>query len=271
MKELLPTVSVVIPTRDRQEMLVRLLDSIINSDYPLEKLEIIIIDDASKSKITYAPRAKDIRIKIIRNNSRKYLASCRNIGIKNSEGQYIFFIDDDNVLAKDTISILVSAFDRIKNLGVAVPLMFYYSKPDKLWHNYYSDPLMSPLIRKRYDLPLKLPIMLEFFHNAFMIPRKIFKEVGLFDSYMFPIHLSEVEFAQRLNRKGYIIALIPEARVWHDAPPYIVRAKGMDNARAFYTLRNRIILARRRSPLYLLFFHILCFTIVINISYEDSL
>jgi GT2 family glycosyltransferase len=87
-----------------------------------------------------------------------------------------------------------------------------------------------------------------------MIPRKIFKEVGLFDSYMFPIHLSEVEFAQRLNRKGYIIALIPEARVWHDAPPYIVRAKGMDNARAFYTLRNRIILARRRSPLYLLFF-----------------
>ena len=42
-----PLVSIVIPTHKRKEKLIRLIKSILRSDYPREKIETIVIDDAS--------------------------------------------------------------------------------------------------------------------------------------------------------------------------------------------------------------------------------
>lgn len=47
MNDTTPLISVVIPTYNRKEKLIRLLGSILRSDYPDNKIEIIVVDDAS--------------------------------------------------------------------------------------------------------------------------------------------------------------------------------------------------------------------------------
>ena len=90
-----PLVSVVIPTHNRKEKLARLIKSILESDYPKDKLEIIVVDDASTDNTFEYIKKKYPQAKIIRNEEEKLLAESRNIGIKASKGKYIFLIDDD--------------------------------------------------------------------------------------------------------------------------------------------------------------------------------
>ncbi|MBU5689296.1 MAG: glycosyltransferase family 2 protein, partial [Candidatus Aenigmarchaeota archaeon] len=124
-----PLVSVVIPTYNRKEMLIRLIKSIKKSTY--KNLEIIVVDDASTDGTYEEIKRKFPDVKIVRNEKNLLLAASRNIGIKNSKGKYIFLIDDDNVVDKNCIYELVKSMENDKNIGIVGPIMYYYSDPKR--------------------------------------------------------------------------------------------------------------------------------------------
>ena len=89
-------VSIIIPTHNRKEFLIKALDSVLNQTY--RNIEVIIIDDASTDGtgdliLSY----NDERIKYFKNSSNLYAAESRNIGIQNSNGNFIAFLDDDDI------------------------------------------------------------------------------------------------------------------------------------------------------------------------------
>jgi len=85
-----PLVSIVIPTHDRKEKLIRLINSILESDYPKDKLEIIIVDDASTDG-TYEEITKIFpQVKVVRNGRKRLVAASRNIGFQKSKGEFVF-------------------------------------------------------------------------------------------------------------------------------------------------------------------------------------
>jgi GT2 family glycosyltransferase len=252
-----PQVSIVIPTRNRKEKLIRLIKSILESDYPKDKLEIIVVDDASQDETYYEVSKKFPTVKVIRNSKRRFLSGSRNIGLMNSKGKYIFFIDDDNLIGKSTITNLVKFMERNPHVGIAVPLTFYYFAPNRIWNSHISDPILPSPLRRKINCPPKTCMEIERFDNAFLVRRSIFKSCGLFDEKNFPIHLSEAEFFNRMKKQGYIVMLVPSGMVWHDVPIYVDKARQMDKARTFYLLRNRILLARKRSLAFFLFFLII--------------
>jgi glycosyltransferase involved in cell wall biosynthesis len=51
-EEELPLISIVIPTHNRKERLTRLINSILQSNYPQDKLEIIVVDDVQLTALT---------------------------------------------------------------------------------------------------------------------------------------------------------------------------------------------------------------------------
>jgi GT2 family glycosyltransferase len=80
------------------------------------------------------------------------------------------------------------------------------------------------------------------FHDAFMISKPIFKELGGFDPVTFPIHFSELDLAYRIKKRGYTALVTPSAKAWHDVATTHMH---VDSTRSYYTLRNRIILLKR--------------------------
>jgi glycosyltransferase involved in cell wall biosynthesis len=92
-----PLVSVVIPTRDRLQFLLRAVDSVLKQSHG--DLELIIVDDASQDGT--APylaglQRHDARVRTLRNDVPRGGAGARNQGIAASRGQWIAFLDDDD-------------------------------------------------------------------------------------------------------------------------------------------------------------------------------
>lgn len=93
-----PLISIIIPIYNSEKYLDRCIESIVNQTY--KNLEIILINDGSSDncpKICDAWAKKDNRIKVIHKEN-EGVSIARNIGINNSKGEYITFIDSDDYI-----------------------------------------------------------------------------------------------------------------------------------------------------------------------------
>src|SRR2546430_1459666 len=103
------TVSIIVPTRNRMRKLRRCLESLLKSSY--RDFEVVVVDDCSDEDPTLLLKSAYPSVKVYRNSSRKLLSGSRNFGASVSRGELLFFIDDDNVVAPDTVGHLAQAFD----------------------------------------------------------------------------------------------------------------------------------------------------------------
>lgn len=92
-------VTVIIPVYNKEKYIVRCLDSL--KDQSLKEIEILCVDDASEdlsnSRIKECMES-DGRIRLLENTRNQGVAYSRNLGIMNSEGEYLFFLDADDYL-----------------------------------------------------------------------------------------------------------------------------------------------------------------------------
>jgi len=105
-----PAISVIIPVYNVAQYLPSCLDSIL--EQTIDNLEILCINDASpdnSNTILKRHADKDSRITIFRHENNSGLAAARNTGIDAAKGEYIFFLDSDDILfSPDSLSRLYS-------------------------------------------------------------------------------------------------------------------------------------------------------------------
>ena len=104
----MPIVSVIIPVYKVEKYLKQCLDSIISQSF--SDFECILVDDGSPDNcpnICDQYSEKDKRFRVI-HQINKGLSAARNTGIENSSGEWICFIDSDDCIHPDYISILYS-------------------------------------------------------------------------------------------------------------------------------------------------------------------
>lgn len=96
-------VSVIIPTYNRENYVMRAVESVLNQTY--HDVEVVLIDDGSTDntaqKIQEIGR-NDHRLKYFFQEN-KGVAAARNLGMQKSNGEYISFLDSDDVLEPDKI------------------------------------------------------------------------------------------------------------------------------------------------------------------------
>lgn len=246
-----PTVSVVIPSYDRRAAVERLLESVAASAYP--SLDVVVVDDCSEED--YAGLAADRPgVRVVRNPAERYLAESRNVGASRATGEYLFFVDDDNVLDDDAIPALVEHMERHPDAGVAGPVMCYLDAPETVWcagverNDWTSLTTFVGRGQSRAAVGDR-PFASEDFPNAFMVRRAAFEAVGGFDSEHFPIHYDEADFCRRVRAAGFDVTTVPGATVWHDiAPPGEDMPRSFhlqSGLRAFYVARNRLVFHAR--------------------------
>lgn len=98
----LPLVSVIIPSYNREKVIQRAVDSVLNQIY--RNIELIVVDDCSTDNtIDILSRIEDKRLIVLRNEKNEGACVSRNKGILNSSGEYIAFLDSDDVWDKNKL------------------------------------------------------------------------------------------------------------------------------------------------------------------------
>jgi glycosyltransferase involved in cell wall biosynthesis len=164
----MPLFSIIIPTYNRDLLIVRAIDSILDQSF--EDFEIIIIDDGSTDNTKKVIKNyTDPRVKYIyQENSER--SAARNNGIKNALGIYICFLDSDDQFKKDHLS---TFRDEIKKNNF--PKCMFYTKI-----------LSSDQSQKNYN---KYEKILKFMIH----PQEVCIHKKIFDEEIFDIELRVVE------------------------------------------------------------------------------
>lgn len=135
-----PKVSIILPVYNVEKYIAESVQSVLSQTY--DNLEIIVVDDGSSDKSIEI--AKDI----LENGSRNYriirqnnmgLGEARNRGMREANGEWIYFLDSDDMIAENTIEYMVRAiekdtdlvfskFNRIKNVNDAIKKCDKYSE-----------------------------------------------------------------------------------------------------------------------------------------------
>lgn len=106
----MPAISVIITVYNGAEYLKECLDSILAQTF--ESLEIICVDDASTDNTPQLLKTYRDRITIITNPSNRMAGESRNIGFEKAAGEYVIFLDADDVFEPD---MLEKAYEKAKS------------------------------------------------------------------------------------------------------------------------------------------------------------
>lgn len=203
-----PVVSIIIPNFNKATFIAESIRSVLEQEF--EDWEAIIVDDGSTDnsvEIINNLVSNDPRLKLFqRNRLPKGGSTCRNIGIENARGDYLFFFDSDDLMTKDCIGERVNLMQDNTTLDFAVfPVgTFYKAIGDStmVWRTKKGDHLKQFL---RHDLPWN--IMSPIWRTPF-----VKNKLNGFDE-SFP-RLQDVEFHTRaLLQKGL------EYKIVHNTTP----------------------------------------------------
>jgi glycosyltransferase involved in cell wall biosynthesis len=115
-----PLVSVIIPSKNRHDLVVVTLGSVINQTY--DNIEIIVVDDGSDVPLTTVLEEKfSAKVLCLRNERSLGGAAARNRGARNANGEFIAFLDDDDQWLPEKLANQVAAF---RNLGADIGVVY---------------------------------------------------------------------------------------------------------------------------------------------------
>lgn len=160
-------VSVIIPMYNSEKTIKKTIDSVINQDY--KNLEIIIIDDGSEDKSyeIVSNLSKLYEIKLLKQEN-KGPSSARNLGLKNSNGEFIAFLDSDDCWINNKISKQLKIFLDNEKIGIVTTRIDNKKYCSKIENINFRKFLFSI---KGFNI--NTPTV--------MIKRKIIEEIGYFN------------------------------------------------------------------------------------------
>jgi hypothetical protein len=112
-------VSVVIPVYNRAGLVVEAVESALQQTHPA--IEVIVVDDGSSDSPEVALQPYLPRIRLLRQANRG-VASARNLGVRESRGDYICFLDSDNLLDPDAVELWLDMFHAVPDAELCFAL-----------------------------------------------------------------------------------------------------------------------------------------------------
>jgi GT2 family glycosyltransferase len=205
MSRTLPIVSVVVPVLNGERTIKECLVSLLRTDYPRERREILVVDNGSTDRT--AEIIKSFPVRYLR-EERQGAPAARNTGIQASRGELVAFTDADCVVTREWLGELVRAFDEDGIGGVAGEIFPY---PPKTPAERYAARMRSLSPQKYLSRPL-MPFAV-FANLAFR--QDVFDRVGLLDETI-TMGAEATDFCTRFLRvTGLRLEYAPNAVVFH--------------------------------------------------------
>lgn len=253
---MLPNVTILILNWNGGPDTVACLDSLKELMYP--NFRVIVLDNASTDN-SWALFANyptpNYPVTFLKTGTNLGFGGGNNVGIKRAlaEGtDYIFLLNNDTVLAPDTLTKIVDAAEADPQIGLVGALMLTTDEPPRIWfcggkfnwlctrgfHPRYGEPYREGIFP---DHPLEVDYITG---GALLVKRRVFEEVGLLPEDYF-LYYEDADFNSRAAAAGWRRIVVPAAKVWH---------KGSASAKAgspnyqYYHLRNGLMFSWRHGP-----------------------
>ena len=201
-----PSVTVIVPTRDRPAMLARAVQSIIGQSYPGE-IECVIVFDQSEPAQVNVELPAGRRVRLLANTRTPGAAGARNTGIVASDGALVAFCDDDDAWDADKLRLQAEQLDVAPFGFVACGIRIHYA--DRvIARPAPSSVNLQQLVRNRHA---------ELHLTTFVLRRDALAEIGLLDEQVPGSSGEDYDFLLRAARRGPIVA-VPQPLVevfWH--------------------------------------------------------
>lgn len=191
-----PSVCVVIPTRNRPELLERSVKSILSQSYPGD-IECIVVFDRTE----HAPVAADVptgrKLRLIANARRPGLAGARNSGILAGGSDLVAFCDDDDAWLPEKISLQAGLLECTGAEFASCGTRFHYA--DRIIERSASATVeLGQLVRRRFP-QLGAP--------TFLVRREVLDIIGLVDEDIPGSYGEDYDLLLRAARRRPIVAV----------------------------------------------------------------
>lgn len=219
-----PLISIIIPTRDRADLLTRVVELLLDQEADLDgSIEVVVVDDGSEMDMSAALSAsignqyRRDRVRVLRCPPRGP-AAARNQGIQTARAPLVLFIGDDILPLPGFLRCHVQAHtvefpeENIAVLGLADLSPELRRTPFVKWWRRWNF---------RYDLLLsgrRKPDFSFFYTNNLSLKRAFLLQHGLFDESFRNAAYEDGELGLRLERNGLNIVFKPEAQATHHHP-----------------------------------------------------
>jgi len=122
-----PLISVIVPAYNEESTIIPVLNSILELDYPKNKLEIIVVNDGStdntKQKVDSFIKNANRNIKLIHKKNQGKAAAL-NTGLEIAKGEFFACLDADSFVDKNTLKKMLSLYEKeTKDLAIITPAM----------------------------------------------------------------------------------------------------------------------------------------------------
>jgi glycosyltransferase involved in cell wall biosynthesis len=215
----LPFVSIIIPCRNEEKFIEKCLESILNQDYPKEKMEVLVVDGMSEDKTreiikNFQFSNPNFQLRLL-DNPKKFTPFAFNIGIKEAKGEIIMLAGAHATYEKDYVSKCVKYLKEYN--------------ADCVGGNMITLPQEDTFIGRGIALVLSHPFGVgkSTFRRGSKEPkwvntvfagcykREVFDKIGFFNENL--IKGQDAEFNLRLRKSGGKILLHPEIKSYYYA------------------------------------------------------
>lgn len=166
--------SVIIPTFNRAQWLVKAIDSVLKQTY--SNFELLVVDDGSTDETYHVVSPYQNQVKYFKQPN-KGVAAARNFGIKNSCGRLLAFLDSDDQWNKRKLEIQVNAMTAEPSVKICYTREIWIRNGARVNPKYYHRKYSGWIYQK--CLPRCIVSA-----SSVLIDREVFRQIGLFDEEM---------------------------------------------------------------------------------------
>lgn len=213
------------------------IESVKNLEYPA--MQVLVVDNGSTDGSPSVIRERYPSITLLRNEKNIGFAGGNNLGMEKAlemGTDYLWLLNNDTVLEKDTLGKIVAATLDSPEVGLASPYIYFHEEPDRIqFCGSYIDWDQRRIVKleKGEIFPGKGENV-SLWGTALLIKRQVVEEVGYLNEKYFAYHEDE-EYCMRAARAGFRCVVVPEARIFHKNS----RSTGSNDAPMQVFLRSR--------------------------------
>ncbi len=229
---------------------IELIESIFNIIHSIT-YEIIVIDNASRNNDAETIQQQfGNRVICLRSKKNLGFAGGNSLGVKQAQGKYLFFINNDTIIQEDHLAELLHVFDQSDKIGGVSPKICFAYPPHHLQYAGFTD--LSPITLRNKSIGFdeidhgqyNTPTPTCFLHGAAMIiKRNVIEKIG-FMSDIFFLYYEEMDWCAQIRRAGYELRYEPCQTIYHKESRSTGKTSKMQ---VFYLYRNRLLYAWRNQ------------------------
>jgi GT2 family glycosyltransferase len=246
-------VRVIVLNFNGGEMVQRAVASVLESRWPADALDVVLVDNASTDGSPDRVTARFPAVKVLR-SGRNVGFPANNLAMGDlTDVDFVALVNPDALVEPEWLGPLVAAMVADERLGAACPLMLFVARDEEgreIVNNAGCEVLTNGYARDRKMGVVYTPGTLEprdvfaWSGGAVLLRREFLEDVGLFDTRFF-LYYEDIDLSWRGRSRGWRYRFVPDSVVHHHHAATV----GVDSpTHRYFTERNRLLTLIKNAP-----------------------